>query len=242
LCFVRHSRGGGAFNSRRLVIQFFLCFCSSFPHALSGNPVPLLLICLMAHPFVFPLASVRAGYFLLLVQEKVTKENTPREPRPSRFALRVRKGRPDSPDRVARRDAREFANGQEAHRANPGLPLPRLTGPRIKSNGKSKSCFASAFRFSLLRAGRARSSSSRGPMALRRQRTKRPPQGVRARDRVHSAVAQDVQSAEPGRWRGPDAHDARRAQGAGACFFGSFLCTSKERNPLGRRTSGSLGS
>ena len=128
MCFVRHSRGGGAFNSRRLVIQFFLCFCSSFPHALSGNPVPLLLICLMAHPFVFPLASVRAGYFLLLVQEKVTKENTPREPRPSRFALRVRKGRPDSPDRVARRDAREFANGQEAHRANPGLTLRTAAG------------------------------------------------------------------------------------------------------------------
>jgi hypothetical protein len=26
--------------------------------------------------------------------------------------------------------------------------------------------------------------------------------------------------------------DARRAQCSGACFFGSFLCTSKERNPL----------
>jgi len=36
------------------------------------------------------------------------------------------------------------------------LTSPRLTGPRIKSNGKSKSGFASAFRFSLLRAGRAR--------------------------------------------------------------------------------------
>jgi len=33
------------------------------------------------------------------------------------------KGRPESPDRVARRDAREFANGQNAHRANPGLTL-----------------------------------------------------------------------------------------------------------------------
>ena len=31
--------------------------------------------------------------------------------------------RPESPDRVARRDAREFANGQDAHRANPGLTL-----------------------------------------------------------------------------------------------------------------------
>ena len=33
------------------------------------------------------------------------------------------KGRPESPVRVARRDAREFANGQDAHRANPGLTL-----------------------------------------------------------------------------------------------------------------------
>ena len=32
-------------------------------------------------------------------------------------------GRPESPDRVARTDAREFANGQDAHRANPGLTL-----------------------------------------------------------------------------------------------------------------------
>ena len=32
-------------------------------------------------------------------------------------------GRPEPPVRVARRDAREFANGQEAHRANPGLTL-----------------------------------------------------------------------------------------------------------------------
>ena len=37
-------------------------------------------------------------------------------------------GRPESPDRVARRDAREFANGQDAHRANPGLTLRTAVG------------------------------------------------------------------------------------------------------------------
>jgi len=46
------------------------------------------------------------------------------------------------------------------------LPSPRLTGPSIKSNGNSKSCFASVFRFLLLRAGRARSGSSRGTHGL----------------------------------------------------------------------------
>jgi len=96
---------------------------------------------------------------------------------------------------------------------------------------QSKSCFASAFRFLLLRAGRARSGSSRAPWPCG-DSGRSGPAGGGARDRADSAVAQDVQSAEPGRWRAPDAHDARRVQGAGACFFGSFLCTSKERNPL----------
>jgi len=81
---------------------------------------------------------------------------------------------------------------------NSGLPSPRLTGPRIKSNGKSKSCFASAFRFSLLRAGRARSSSSRGPMALRRQRSIRPAGSARGIAPI-PLLHRDVQSAEPGR-------------------------------------------
>jgi len=37
-------------------------------------------------------------------------------------------GRPESPDKVARRDAREFANGQDAHRANPGPTLRTAAG------------------------------------------------------------------------------------------------------------------
>jgi len=53
-----------------------------------------------------------------------------------------------------------------------GLTSPRLTGPRIKSQGKS--CFA------LASARRTRAlCSSRGPMALRRQRAIRPHRGRR---------------------------------------------------------------
>jgi len=89
------------------------------------------------------------------------------------------------------------------------------------------------FRLSLFASARRTRAlcSSRGPMALRAAADEKARRGG-ARDRADSAVAQDVQSAEPGRWRGPDAHDARRAQGAGACFFAYFLCTSKESRPL----------
>jgi len=125
--------------------------------------VSLLLICLRAHPFVFPLASVRAGHFSLLAQRKVTKRNAPREPRPPRYARRVRKVRPG----FARWASCPFANSRASLRAtlpgDSGLTSPRLTGPSIQSNSKSKSCFASAFRFSLLRAGRARSAPPGAP-------------------------------------------------------------------------------
>ena len=39
-----------------------------------------------------------------------------------------RRGQAGTARRVARRDAREFANGQEAHRANPGLTLRTAAG------------------------------------------------------------------------------------------------------------------
>jgi len=174
----------GANTSRNWLVilaksGFFLllCLCSSFPRrressscfALgrhsgeSRNPVSLLLICLRAHPFVFPLASVRAGHFSLLAQRKVTKRNAPREPRPPRYARRVRKVRPG----FARWASCPFANSRASLRAtlpgDSGLTSPRLTGPSIQSNSKSKSCFASAFRFSLLRAGRARSAPPGAP-------------------------------------------------------------------------------
>jgi len=112
-----------------------------------------------------------------------------------------------------------------------GLPSPRQTGPRIKSNGQSKSGFALSF--ASARRKRALWLFPGDPWPCG-DSGRSGPAGVGARDRADSAVAQDVQSAESGRWRGPIGHDAQWAQGAGACFFGSFLCTSKERNPLAK--------
>ncbi|MBR0345786.1 MAG: hypothetical protein IJI03_11060, partial [Rudaea sp.] len=66
-------------------IQLF--FFSSFPRALSGNPVTLLSW-FRSKGFHSPFG--RAGHFLVNSDKKVTKETPPREPRPSRCALRVR--------------------------------------------------------------------------------------------------------------------------------------------------------
>jgi|GEM_PF-2417945 len=58
------------------------------------------------------------------------------------------------------------------------LPLPRLTGPRIKSNGKSKSCFALLF----ASARRTRAlCSSRGPHGLAAAADDQAPQGCARR-------------------------------------------------------------
>jgi len=109
-----------------------------------------------------------------------------------------------------------------------GLPSPRQTGPRIQSNGQSKSGFALSF----ASARRTRAlCSSRGPMALRRQRTIRPRRGAREGSRAFRCCTGCAISGTRPLTRTVRA-GARTAQGAGACFFGSFLCTSKERNPL----------
>jgi len=108
-----------------------------------------------------------------------------------------------------------------------GLTSPRLTGPKIKSYACEAFCsgFCAQDARALALPGDPWPCGGSGRSG---------PAGVGARDRADSAVAQDVQSAEPGRWRAPIGQDAQWAQGAGACFFGSFLCTSKERNPLVR--------
>src|SRR5580765_685966 len=72
----------------------------------------------------------RAGSFLLLAQEKGTKENAPRMPRPSRYALRVREVMPGFVERTSLSVQRT-----RAHRArDPAdisvLPSPRQTGTR----------------------------------------------------------------------------------------------------------------
>ena len=69
-----------------------------------------------------------------------------------------------------------------------GLPSPRLTGTR---GSRAK---ASARRTRALWLFRG----PHGIAAAVDEKARR----VRARDRAHSAIAQDVQLAEPGRWRG----------------------------------------
>jgi len=51
---------------------------------------------------------------------------------------------------------------------------------------------------------------------------------VRARDRAHSAVAQDVQSAEPGRWRGPFGQEPERRKALGRVSLVPFFARAKK--------------
>jgi|GEM_PF-3056611 len=64
-----------------------------------------------------------------------------------------------------------------------GLTSPRLTGPRIKSTARAKARAASLLLFASARRTRAL-CSSRGPMALRRQRAIRPRRGAREGSRA----------------------------------------------------------
>jgi len=167
-------------------VQFFF-FSSSFPRAssgafnsrMAGHPVPLALSSSFRRKpesSVFALdllegaslrfsARIRASGSLSLAcaRESNQREHTPGAALPAA----VRKVRPG----FARWASCPFANSRASLRAtlsgDSGLPLPRLTGPRIKNNDKS--CFA------LASARRTRAlCSSRGPMALRRQRPIRP--------------------------------------------------------------------
>ena len=92
-----------------------------------------------------------------------------------------------------------FANSRASLRAtlsgDSGLPSPRLTGPRIKSNGKSKAVLlCSGFC-----AQDARALALPGAPWHCGDSGRSGPEGGGARDRADSAVAQDVQSAEPDR-------------------------------------------
>jgi len=142
--------------------SLLLCFCSSFQRKLESS-FGFVLDSALTASLRFS-ARIRASGSLSLAcaRESNQREHTPGAALPAA----VRKVRPG----FARWASCPFANSRASLRAtlsgDSGLPSPRLTGPRIKSNGNSKSCFASVFRFLLLRAGRARSGSSRGTHGL----------------------------------------------------------------------------
>jgi len=113
--------------------------------------------------------------------------------------------------------------------------LAAADGPRIKSNGKSKA--ASLLPFASARRTRALwlFPGTHGLAAAAVDQARR----VRARDRAHSAVAQDVQSAEPGRWRGPFGQEPERRKALGRVSLVPFFARAKKgtRSP---QASGSL--
>ena len=146
------------------------------------------------------------------------------------------------------RSGRGSLDGHPAHsrtRAHPcARPYGRFRPALAAADGaqdqeqQSKSCFASAFRFLLLRAGRARSALPGSPWPCGGSGRKGP-QGAREGSRAFRCCTGCAISGTRPMTRTVRA-GARTAQGAGVCFFAYFLCTSKESRPLGRRTSGSL--
>ena len=208
LAFARHSPVGGVFNSRRLVIQFMLCSDSSFRRkpessvfviarhsSESWNPAFAVAFYSSLTASVRFSARIRASGSLSLAcaRESNQREHTPGAAPPAA----VREVRPG----FARWASCPFANSRASLRAtlsgDSGLPSPRLTGPRIKSDSKSK---AALLCFSLLASARRTRAlcSSRGPMALRRQRAIRPAGCARGIARI-PLLHTDVQSAEPDR-------------------------------------------
>jgi hypothetical protein len=166
--------------------------------------------------------SWRPRYFLLLVQEKVTKENTPSDPRPRRWrgcatGGRVRLAR--HPWRVSRigaipRAARvrctrlvrpPFAAAQRdpgarAERWLRWLKIaltPALSRKRERGKGGVPSCGGGVSCSALASAaGTAALCSSRAPLG-RGEQAEEKPEGARAGMRARSTRAQDVLPANP---------------------------------------------
>ena len=145
--FVRHSREGGAFNSRKAGHPV-LAYCSSIRRQLessafafarhssaSWNPA-FSLFCFWSKSF--RLSYGRAGHFLVCSDKKVTKETPPRMPRPPRCALRVREAMPGFVERTFMCVQRTRAHRARDLSGISVMPSPRQTGtPR--SNAKIKS-------------------------------------------------------------------------------------------------------
>jgi len=217
-----------------LALRLASARCLSFPHVLgrafnsrmAGHPAPLLLI-LVPKSKSFHSSCGRTGNFLLLVQEKVTKENTPQSIAPAAHpARRVRvSGRVPLTARPC------AGNGMRAiHRAHPC--------------GASSSA-AAAMQWG---PGEARAARSCAPkprqeqkrcmsllliwplifLPLHRTEHRRRRRGKGAHVRAHGCASS----------RRPAGAEKRRALSrsesavSGVCFFGYFLCTSKKSNPL----------
>ena len=157
-------------------------FCSSFPRRRESSSYLVFRFSLTAS-VRFSARVRRAGHFLLLVQEKVTKENTPRMPRPPRYALRVREGMPGSADCTSlcrqrnRRDPSRRPCGRFRHALAAANRDPKI---KSQSNGVRG--------FLLLRAGARCFGSSGSPLHCGGS-GRRGPAGVRAMDRAHSVAS-----------------------------------------------------
>jgi len=79
-----------------------------------------------------------------------------------------------------------------------------------------------------------------GPRKARRRRAGKSPQGTAHDARSFAAVHGRTVSEPPERLCAPAGQEPGGRAFPGCAFFGYFLCTSKESDPLGRRPSGSL--
>src|SRR6188768_847492 len=79
----------------------------------------------------------------------------------------------------------------------------------------------------------------RGPL-WRGERAEEKPEGWRAGCAPVRCMHMDVHSANPGERSRSRRAGCPETAPPGVCFFGYFLCTSKESDPLARRASGSL--
>ena len=193
----------------------------------------LLLICSDRVPSVFRARPARGSLFFACTKKSDQKKCAPGA---APFALRAAGAQGQAGVRsmgflpireLARIPARDPSGGSV-------LPSPRLTGPRIKSNGQS--CFASAFRFC---AQDARALALPGDPWPCGGSGRSGPKGAREGSRAFRCCTGCAISGTRPMTRTVRA-GARTAQGAGVCFFAYLLCISKESRPLGRRTSGSL--
>jgi len=206
--FFRHSRAGGAFNSRRLVIQFLLCSSSSFRRkpessvlllarhsSASWNPAFALAFDFALTASLRFSARIRASGSLSLA---CAREINQREHPPgAALPAAVRKVRPGSLDgHPAHSRTRAHPCARPYGRLRPDLAAADGAQDQEQRQEQKRLCF----RLSLFASARRTRAlcSSRGPHGLAAAADDKA-RRVRARDRAHSAVAQDVQSAEPDR-------------------------------------------